>query len=174
MNRGKKIVLVSHCILNQNSVVKPYGRKAGDFKDLLVRLIEENVGIIQLPCPEMSIYGLKRWGHVKDQFETPHFRKQSKLYIENIIENVTHYKDNGYEILGVIGIKGSPSCGISTTCRGDWNGSIGSGGDLGEKLKSLREVNEAGVFMEILKESLIEVDVNIDFYDDFDKFIERL
>ena len=174
MNRGKKIVLVSHCVLNQNSVVKPYGRKAEDFKDLLMKLIEENIGIIQLPCPEISLYGLKRWGHVKDQFETPHFRKQSKLMIENILDNLIEYKSNGYEILGVIGIKGSPSCGISTTCRGDWNGSIGSGGDLGEKLKSLREVSEAGVFMEVLKKSLIEIEVDVDFYDDFEIFMEKL
>lgn len=173
MNRGKKIVLVSHCILNQNSVVKPYGRKTEDFKNLLMKLIEENIGIIQLPCPEISLYGLKRWGHVKDQFETPHFRKQSKLLIENILDNLIEYKSNGYEILGVIGIKGSPSCGITTTCRGDWNGSLGSG-DVEEKLKSLREVNEAGVFMETLKESLVEIDIEVDFYDDFDKFIERL
>ena len=173
MNRGKKIVLVSHCILNQNSVVKPYGRKTEDFKDILMRLIEENIGIIQLPCPEISLYGLKRWGHVKDQFETPHFRKQSKLLIENILDNIIEYKSNGYEILGVIGIKGSPSCGITTTCRGDWNGSLGRG-DIEEKLKSLRNVNEAGVFMEILKDSLVGIDVEVDFYDDFDKFIERL
>ncbi len=173
MNRGKKIVLVSHCILNQNSVVKPYGRKAEDFKDLLIRLIEENIGIIQLPCPEISIYGLNRWGHVKDQFETPHFRKQSKLMIENILDNLIEHKNNGYDILGVIGIKGSPSCGISTTCRGDWNGSVGCG-DIGEKLKSLREVCEAGVFMEVLKKSLTEIDIDIDFYDDFERFIQTL
>lgn len=139
----------------------------------LMRLIEENIGIIQLPCPEISLYGLKRWGHVKDQFETPHFRKQSKLLIENILDNLIECKSNGYEILGVIGIKGNPSCGITTTCRGDWNGSLGSR-DVEEKLKSLKDVNEAGVFMEVLKKSLMELDIEVDFYDDFDKFIERL
>ena len=173
MNRGKKIVLVSHCILNQNSVVKPYGKKAEDFKNLLIRLIEENIGIIQLPCPEISIYGLKRWGHVKDQFETPHFKKQSRLMTEDILDNIIEYKNNGYDILGVIGIKGSPSCGISTTCRGDWNGSISSK-DIKERLNSLKEVNEMGAFMEILEKSLSEIDLNIDFYDDFEIFMKTL
>ena len=173
MNRGKKIVLVSHCILNQNSVVKPYGKKFEDFKGLLVRLIKENIGIIQLPCPEISIYGLKRWGHVKDQFETPHFRKKSKLMLENTLDNIIDYRNNGYDLLGVIGIKGSPSCGVNTTCRGNWDGSI-SCQNIEGKLKSLREVYEAGVFMEILKESLIEIGIHIDFYDDFVAFEEKL
>lgn len=173
MNRGKKVVLISHCILNQNSVVKPYGKDSKDFKDLLVKLIEKNIGIIQLPCPEISIYGLKRWGHVKNQFETPHFKKQSKLMLENTLENIIEYKNNKYDILGVIGIKRSPSCGITSTCRGDWYGSVGSK-DTKKRLDSLREVNEMGVFMEILKRSLSEIDINIDFYDDFNKFIETL
>jgi predicted secreted protein len=173
MNRGKKVVLVSHCILNQNSVVRPYGKKSEDFKDLLIRLIEENIGIVQLPCPEISMYGLKRWGHVKDQFETPHFKKQSKLMIENILDNIIEYKNNKYDILGVIGIKRSPSCGITKTCRGDWNGSVG-GEDIKKKLESIKEVDEMGVFMEILKKSLSEIDIDVDFYDDFDRFMKTL
>lgn len=173
MNRGKKIVLVSHCILNQNSVVKPYGRKAEDFKKLLMRLIEENIGIIQLPCPEISMYGLKRWGHVKDQFETPHFRNESRLMLENTLNNIIDYKNNSYEILGVIGIKGSPSCGVNTTCRGNWSGSL-SCNNIEENLKNIKEVNEAGVFMEVLEKSLIRIDLHLNFYDDFIEFEKKL
>lgn len=173
MERGKKIVLVSHCILNQNSVVHPCAQNMNDFKKLLVKIIGKNIGIIQLPCPELSLYGIKRWGHVKDQFNTPHFRKQSKKLIENIIENIIDYKNNGYEILGVVGVKGSPSCGVTKTCRGDWYGEVG-GLDIERKLDTLEEANEPGIFMETLKESLTEIGTEVDFYDNFDRFMEKL
>ena len=173
MYRSKKIVLVSHCILNQNSVVHPCGRNMSNFKKLLTKIIGNNIGIIQLPCPEISLYGVKRWGHVKDQFNTPHFKKQSKKLIENIIDNVIDYKNNGYEILGVIGIKGSPSCGVTVTCLGNWYGEVG-GWDMKNKLETLEEGKEPGVFMEILKESLIETGTDVEFYDNFERFIETL
>lgn len=168
MDRSKKIVLISHCIINQNSVVKPYAREFKDFKNLILTLIENNIGIIQLPCPEISMYGLKRWGHVKDQFETPNFKKTSKKLLENTLESVEEYKNNGYEILGVIGIKGSPSCGVTKTCRGKWEGSIGDEKNIENARRTLREVDEPGVFMEVLDSSIKELGFELKFYDDID------
>ena len=78
MNRGKKIILVAHCIFNQNSVVKPYAKNQKVFLDFIKDNLLDNCGFIQLPCPEQKILGLKRWGHVKDQFEYPHFIEESK------------------------------------------------------------------------------------------------
>ena len=78
MNRGKKIVILSHCILNQNSVVKPYAKEQKYYFEFIKNFLLNNCGIIQLPCPELLILGLKRWGHVKDQFEYPYFKREYK------------------------------------------------------------------------------------------------
>ena len=136
------------------------------FKVLVNDILDKNIGIIQLPCPEISFYGMKRWGHVKDQFETPHFRKQSKNIIENIVENVVEYKNNGYEILGVIGVKGSPSCGVSQTCRGEWYGKDKS---IKNMFNTVRKC-ESGAFMEVVESSLIDEGIEVDFYDSFEDF----
>ncbi|MGL5521347.1 MAG: hypothetical protein ACRDA2_04720, partial [Cetobacterium sp.] len=78
MERGKKIIIVSHCILNQNCVVKPYAKKQDKFLKFIKNFVLNNYGIVQLPCPELFILGLKRWGHVKDQLEYPNFKAECK------------------------------------------------------------------------------------------------
>lgn len=69
MNRSKKIAIISHCIINQNSVVKGEYKDINIFFPFIKKLFEENIGILQLPCPETECYGLRRWGHVKEQFD---------------------------------------------------------------------------------------------------------
>lgn len=66
---NKKIIILSHCILNEYSKVKGYDKDENyepNTLDFMKMLMENNIGIIQLPCPETTCYGLKRWGHVKD------------------------------------------------------------------------------------------------------------
>lgn len=69
MERNRKLVVVCHCILNCNSK----SRRAFYFEgthSIVSKLIEEGYGIIQLPCPEMIMYGIKRWGHTKNNLIT--------------------------------------------------------------------------------------------------------
>ena len=61
MNRSKKLAILSHCILNQNSVVKGEYKDINTFLPFVKNLFENNIGILQLPCPETEYYGLKRW-----------------------------------------------------------------------------------------------------------------
>ena len=79
MQRGKKIILLSHCILNVNPKVEGLEPYESLVKELTDYLYENKVGIIQLPCPEMAIYGIKRWGHVKDQFNYSFFKKSCEM-----------------------------------------------------------------------------------------------
>ena len=75
MNRSKKIAVLSHCILNQNAVVKGEYKDMNVFLPFVKKLFEDNIGILQLPCPETECYGLKRWGHVKEQFDNTGYKK---------------------------------------------------------------------------------------------------
>lgn len=101
MNREKKIVLLSHCILNCNSKVEGLSTYASSIKSLVNFFMDSGIGIIQFPCPEMEIYGIKRWGHVKEQFDTAHFRKTSRELLKSTVGQIQNYMKNGYEIVGL-------------------------------------------------------------------------
>ncbi len=165
MNRGKKIVVLAHCILNQNSVVLSCGKNMSDFLPFVKDCLEKNIGILQLPCPEFQLYGLKRWGHVKDQFEHQGFTSKSYEILASIVSQIIDYLDNGYEILKVYGIKCSPSCGIEKTCRGDLAGETSCYKSIDDINNRVRIVDESGIFMEIFKKMLEEKGIHLTFED---------
>jgi hypothetical protein len=58
--RSKKIVLVAHCVLNQNAIADGTADFAGTDEAVVRRLLEAGIGILQLPCPELNCLGLDR------------------------------------------------------------------------------------------------------------------
>lgn len=165
MDRSKKIAVLSHCIINQNSVVKGEYKEMNTFFPFIKKLFENNIGIVQLFCPETECYGLKRWGHVKEQFDNIGYKNYSKKTIDLFVDTIKEYINNGYEIIGIYGIAGSPSCGVELTCSADWEGEIKLYKDKEDILSRVKMKNESGVFMEIFKSVLKENKIDISFYD---------
>lgn len=163
MKRNRKIVLVSHCILNSNSKVEGLSQYGGAFKEVVNIINSEGIGIIQLPCPEMIIYGIKRWGHVKEQFDTLFYRDNCRKMLKPIVEQVKSYMDAGYEIMGVIGVDGSPSCGVNLTCSGNWGGELSGNENLESTIMDLRDMESSGVFIEELNKYFIEYEIKVPF-----------
>lgn len=162
----EKVILLAHCILNKSSKVKYHGEKNNLERDekkkqLLKMLVDNNISIVQLPCPEVTCYGVNRWGHVKNQFDTPHFRNHCKKLFSIYLEQIEEYKNNGYEILGIIGIDGSPSCGVNRTCVGKWGGELSSNEELQSVIDSISMSNEQGIFIEEIKKMLEKEHLNI-------------
>ncbi len=113
MQRSKKIVLIANCVLNQNSVVSPLARAKGAYREIMDLLMENEVGIIQLPCPETMALGLGRDPMDKsDYLQLDKYVEVCRKSSEHTIETITPYIDSGYEVVGVIGINQSPSCSI--------------------------------------------------------------
>ena len=165
LNCNKKIILVCHCFLNCNSKVENFNEYNKNFeekkKNLIMNLIKNDIGIIQLPCPEMKIYGCRRWGHVKEQFDTPHFRDMSREMLKPVLNEIRDYSKNGFNIIGILGVNGSPSCGVNLTCSGKWYGEFSHNHNLNDMLASLEMVEESGVFIEEIKGLLEENNLNI-------------
>ena len=46
----------------------------------------------------MIVYGIKRWGHVKEQFDTLFYREQCREMLRPIVQQTKSYIDAGYEI----------------------------------------------------------------------------
>lgn len=170
MNRSKKIAIISHCIINQNSVVKGEYKDINIFFPFIKKLFEENIGILQLPCPETEYYGLRRWGHVKEQFDNCGYRKYLEKIVNSFVDIIKEYINNEYEIVGIYGIAGSPSCGVNLTCSANWEGEISLYKDKEDIVSRVKMINESGIFMEIFKSVLDKNKINIPFYD-VDDFI---
>lgn len=167
----QKIIVVSHCFLNdaaklRNQDKEELAAERAAKRNFLLHALTEEYEMIQLPCPELLLYGSRRWGHAASQFDTPHFRKEARRMLEPIVMQLEEYAayPDRYEILGIIGIDGSPSCGVDYTYDGEWGGEFGSGAAIPAILDSLRKVNKPGIFMRILKEMLHEKHLCVRFY----------
>jgi len=165
VNNNKRIIAVSHCIFNKHSKVESTSPKDPDTTKLLSYLLDKNIGIIQLPCPEMHMYGIKRWGHVKEQFDTPFFRETSRELLKPFGLQVKDYTNNGYDLIGIIGIEGSPSCGAFNTCKGpDWGGEFKDIDLVQQKVSTITYTSSKGVFMEELENMLNSINIEPIFF----------
>ncbi len=160
--RSHKIILVAHCLLNQNSIVEGLARKPAMVKELVDLLYEEDIGIIQLPCPELLHSGLRRWWQVREQYDNPGFKRLSKHLIEVIIDYLLEYKRNSFKIVGIIGVSGSPSCGIHYTSSSEsWLGDP-------REASELKRVGGKGVFMKLLLEEAEKHGIDIPLLLEYD------
>lgn len=126
--RSKKVILVAHCILNQNSKIDRCAHYPGAASNLARILVDSGIGIIQLPCPELLYLGLDRQAdsdraasveeedtRVAHLMAAPEFNPHGFQMVEPVIRQVTEYLRNGFDVVGYLGINGSPTCGVETT-----------------------------------------------------------
>lgn len=163
----KRILIVSHCLLNTASKVNSYKTEAMQAEEelrrrVVVQAVENGVQLVQLPCPEFLMYGMKRWGHVSDQFDNPFFRERCREILKPVLLQIREYAGNETEteLLGILGIDGSPSCGVKYTCRGHWGGEFG-GRDLSEAVGPVSLAEGMGIFMEELREMLTKEKLSV-------------
>lgn len=169
MKNRNKVIILSHCVLNEYSKVKKWeDEKETELTtmDFLKFLLDNNIGIIQLPCPELVGYGLNRWGQVKEQYDHPHYRRTCRKLFEPVLDQILEYESNGFHVISLMGIYGSPTCGVSKTCSGQWGGEIGSNPDIEKTINTVSSIDGSGVFIEeitkVFKENKLDIPM-IDF-----------
>lgn len=162
MQRDKKLVLLSHCLLNVNAKVYGLANYRGAQEELIKFLLEEGFGLMQLPCPELGFAGLKRWGQVKEQLDTPYFVKHCHRIFAPFLEQILDYRNNGYKLSAIIGVNGSPSCGVNVTCSSNsWGGEIADWQNPGSISGKVKMIGSSGVFMEQIKDLLASNEIII-------------
>jgi uncharacterized protein YbbK (DUF523 family) len=130
--RGRRVAFVSHCLLNENTRYLGGAFKAGAVPEVVTALLEAGVGISQMPCPEQRAWGgvlkrllLRAYG-IKG---TPLYRLRRPLlrlfvaYTRRVYarlarvvaREIADYQRSGYEVVGVIAVGSSPSCGVTHT-----------------------------------------------------------
>lgn len=128
--RGGRVVLLSHCLLNQN--VRYLGGAAcpGVVAAAVSPYLADGTGIVQMPCPEQRVWGgvPKRrflWLIDHPRFARAaaraapallrHLRRRYRALARQVVDDVQDYRRSGMDVVGVVGVAGSPSCGVTTT-----------------------------------------------------------
>lgn len=107
------IQVVAHCLLNPQTRVK--GLVPLDFRP--------DPPLIQLPCPEALYLGLDRWAVTKNQLDVPEFRRFCGSLIMHYADMIEMLSSKGAGIR-IVGVAGSPSCGVLTTSAGYQGGKV--------------------------------------------------
>jgi hypothetical protein len=115
--------------------------------------------VIQLPCPEFSFEGPNRWAKSYQQFDTVFFREHCAGILLSLLQQLQEYVADGAQLVGVIGMEGSPSCGAyKISVAEDWGGCFDPPSEGGPWLPPPGgKVVGRGVFLETLSESLEEL-----------------
>lgn len=126
---------MAHCLLNPHTRVK--GIEQLDFRP--------EPPLIQLPCPEALYLGLDRWAVTRNQLEVPEFKRFCRSLIVHYADLIEMFTSKGASIR-IVGVAGSPSCGVLTTSVGYEGGRI--------RESPHEHVPGMGVFMEELTREL--------------------
>jgi len=128
--RSRKIILIAHCILNQNTRYFGGASHPGAQVQALRELLQTECGIIQLPCPETSAWGgidkkliwmpmmgFRRMWSLFAPLALPLFRVWTRfnysLQAERVTREIQRMIHAGIEIVSITGIDGSPTCGVN-------------------------------------------------------------
>jgi predicted secreted protein len=94
--------------------------------------LRDGVGIVQLPCPEQQAWGgvLKRWMLACYGHRVLRWRPVRRLFVagarrvtafeygrlaHRTADQIVDYVESGFEVVEVLGVGASPSCGVATT-----------------------------------------------------------
>lgn len=123
------IRVVAHCLMN------PETRLPG----LRHVAFSPKAPLIQLLCPEAGCLGLDRWAVTKNQIDLPSYRRYCREIFLHHADLIEQFSKKGYEI-EIVGVEGSPSCGVKSTTSGYTGGKI--------RPQDHSHVSGMGVFME--------------------------
>lgn len=113
MERSRKVIFISHCILNQNAKAIGREKAPGSVKDLVDLLADSEIGIIQLPCPQIEFNdGLHRKPKTKEQYDKKEYRNSCRKLSISLLNQIENYMSKNYKIVGILGVEFTPTCAV--------------------------------------------------------------
>ncbi|MFW9999721.1 MAG: hypothetical protein ACFE9Q_10785 [Candidatus Hodarchaeota archaeon] len=134
--RGKRIIYLSHCLVNQNLRFPGIAVESGAIQELIIPIIKNGIGIETLPCLErLGWGGIKRKAFFKYypmisrnigllkfsiiklflRMWLRKFKNLCKKEAKKVVLQMQDYLNSGYSILGIITSNDSPTCGYTKT-----------------------------------------------------------
>lgn len=130
--RSKRVVFLSHCLLNENTRYLGGACQRGATPSVVRECLERGYGMVQMPCPEQHA-----WGGVLKRHLLRHFGSQGTVLYRmrglllpillgytrlvyrrlarQVAGQIADYTSCGFEVVGIVGVDGSPSCGTLRT-----------------------------------------------------------
>ena len=125
--RSMKVVFVPHCALNQNSRLAKCAEVPASVTGLLHGLMEREIGVVQLPCPELIVIGLDREHvQIRSALDSRPARRWLRRLARQVTYQIDQYRKCGVRVLGVLGKNGSPACGVEMTWKAEYGPGSGS------------------------------------------------
>lgn len=115
----KRVANVCHCVTNRST--RAWWCDCGAINeeamisDAVSVLMKHGVGLVQLDCPEFSLYGNPRPARSRDEYDTPEFRRRCREnatqacdQMEKLFENS---QDPKIELFAVVRVDNPPAAG---------------------------------------------------------------
>jgi predicted secreted protein len=177
-SRSGKVIFLSHCILNENTRYLGGACRAACIREIVEQCLDKDIGIVQMPCPEQIAWGgvtkrlmLLAYGAKGTFFYRtlslffPLFLMYTRVIFRRLAREtagqIRDYLTSGFSVIGVMGIDGSPSCGINKTL--DMRRSFESAACINVESVTVERMNSIisgcliegrGIFIDMLQEEL--------------------
>ena len=130
--RGRRVVFLSHCLLDENTRYLGGAGRPGCVREIVDTCADAGLGMVQVPCPEehawggvrkrrlLRLYGSGRWlpGRLR-RLLLPGLLAYTRWVYARLARDtarrVADYMQTGHEVAAVVGVDGSPSCGVART-----------------------------------------------------------
>jgi predicted secreted protein len=118
----RRVAFIAHCLLNQNSKVEGGALRPGMWEPVIELLRERGYTIRQMPCPELAFGGARRFWGVREQFDTPLYRRHCRRLAKLVAGVMSMHTRAGDDIV-LLGVDTSPTMGVEFTCSSPtWGG----------------------------------------------------
>lgn len=185
--RSMKVIFLAHCLLNENTRYAGGACRRCCVQEIIEQCVATNTGIVQMPCPEQHAWGgvtkkLLRlaygphrklfygWRGMLVPMLLLYTRQVYRRLARRIARQLQDYQASGFQVAGVVGIDGSPSCGV--TKKVDISQAFQLAADTNTKTITATRMNEIvrqslmdgrGLFIEELRRALKRRGVEIPF-----------
>ncbi len=128
--RSREVVFVPHCLLNQNTRYLSGSVCRGVVSAAVAPYLADGTGIVQMPCPEQRVWGgviktrmlwliqhprIARVAPALLPLALPYVRWHYAHHARAVARDIEDYLASGLSVRGIVGVAGSPSCGVHTT-----------------------------------------------------------
>ena len=154
--RSRRVIFLAHCLLNQNAISDGTAEVPAAHREILRTILDAQVGVVQMPCPELCCLGLDRGDpkggerpvvventRIRRAMGQPEAAARLRELTAQVVRQIREYRKHGFTVLGIVGVDRSPCCGVNTTSDLD------------------RELPGRGVFIAALQTALEEAELTV-------------
>ena len=146
----RKVAFLAHCLLNQNSKTDEGAYSPAMFRPVVDVLRAHGYTLRQMPCPELAYAGARRFWGVRDQYDTPLYRRHCRRLAKLVVGVMEPHLRAGDDVV-LVGVDTSPTMGADfSPVAPAWGGRP----DRMEDDSTL--VEQKGIFLEELESELAE------------------